>query len=418
MTPFLRAAAVVLATVAASSVLPASAAAQPGDSLPRVDEARVRAALRSPEALWRFVTSPETRGVDRIAAAYRAYPAETRPSAGERRRLGTDVYGDAPAPPRFALSMEYYPRVVAARRELQRERVIHNWGMVRPGPPPGSRVASIAGKPYDFGVQTRRIVLGHVWLVPDSASGGEARLDPWPSQVEMALDVLHRGFHETSRPDEFFVAALRLPCATEDEAETFFLETRSFASQARTITPAVAGAWRNAALSRGWPGIRSYVSLGFYALGISRSEEAFWLGQALLVDMAESATDVEIPNFAIHLTWQDSDERPGWEIRRPGMPDASIWALARRVDALPPAVEPYRRADAARDVMEVADSAAAAALPRAMQTDSVGNEETFTAYRAWFAARRGELSRRAALQEPRVSAARRAMARTTVCAGR
>jgi hypothetical protein len=53
-----------------------------------------------------------------------------------------------------------------------------------------------------------------------------------------------------------------------------------------------------------------------------------------------------------------------------------------------------------------------------MQTDSIGNEETFAAYRAWFAAHRGEFSRRAALQEPRVSAARRAMARTTVCAGR
>jgi hypothetical protein len=418
MTRLFRAAAVVLATAAAPAVLPESAAAQPGDPPPRVDEARVRAALRSPEALWRFVTSPETRWTDRIAAAYRAYPADRRPPAGERRQPWTDFYGDAPAPPRFALSMEYYPRVMAARRELRRERGIHRWGLVPPGPPPGSRMASIVREPYDFGGQKRRIVLGHVWLVPDSASDAEARRSPWPAQVEQALDVLHKGFHDTSSPDEFFAAALRLPCATGDDAESLLLETRSFASAARMVTPAIAGAWRNAALNRAWPDIRSYVNLEFYALGISRSEEAFWLGQALMVDMAGSATDEEIPMLVIHLMWQDTDERPGWEIRRPGMPDASIWALARRVDALPPAIEPYRRADAGRDVMEVADSAAAAALPRAMQTDSIGNEETFAAYRAWFAARRGELSRRAALQEPRVSAARREMARTTVCAGR
>ena len=83
-------------------------AAQPSAST-QVDEAAVAAALRSPEALWAFVTSPETRSVDRFVAALRAFPAEKRMRAEERQSLldaGLDAYGSAPAPQRCAVARD------------------------------------------------------------------------------------------------------------------------------------------------------------------------------------------------------------------------------------------------------------------------------------------------------------------------
>lgn len=404
---------------------PASRDAAPADTAFRVDEARVAEALRSPEALWAFVTAPETRWADRMAAAWRAFPAEKRMFPGAVRTLreaGLDVYGDAPAPPRFLLPASFLPRLVAARRELARERAVHNWGLRRVLPP-GSRAGSI-GQPFPYRGERRRVVLGHVWMVPDSATADEPRsfqerrFGPWPSQVEGALDLLHGGLRDGARPDEYYAAVLNLPCDSAADAWSFVEETWTFASNARAVTPALVGVWRNIALNPAWPRVHGYVSHVLYSIGITRTDEAFWMGQALMADMAERETEEDVHMLTIHLSSLDTDLRPGWDIRRPGTPDVAIWALARRVDALPRSVPPYQRREAAKDVLEVADSAAAAALPEAMQVDSAGNERAFAYYRAWFAANRAALAARAARQEPQVAAARAAMRRTRLCAAR
>jgi hypothetical protein len=404
---------------------PASRDAAPADTSLRVDEARVAAALRSPEALWAFVTAPETRWPDRMAAAWRAFPAEKRMLPGVARTLGEsglDVYGEAAPPQRFLLPASFLPRLVAARRELKRENAIHNWGLRRVLPP-GSRAGSI-GQPFPYRGERRRIVLGHVWMVPDSATANEPRsfqerrFGPWPSQVEGALDLLHGGLRDSARPDEYYAAVLNLPCDSAADAWSFVEETWTYASNARAVTPALVGVWRNIALNPAWPSVHGYVSHVLYSIGITRTDEAFWMGQALMADMAESRRDEDVHMLTIHLSSLDTDLRPGWDIQRPGTPDVAIWALARRVDALPRSVPPYQRREAAKDVLEVADSAAAAALPEAMQVDSVANERAFAYYRAWFAANRAALAARAARQERQVAAARAAMRRTRLCAAR
>ncbi|HYJ80364.1 MAG TPA: hypothetical protein VEW03_12205, partial [Longimicrobiaceae bacterium] len=377
---------------------------------------------RSPGALWAFVTAPETRWADRMAAAWRAFPADRRMAEEQRRTLleaGLDVYGSAPAPRRFVLPTSWFPRVIAARRELARERALHHWGL-REVTPHASRMAHMEFRRYEG--ERRRVVLGHVWMVPDSAQYESTSIlekvrDPWPAQVETVLDILYRGFRETAPPAEFFAAALRLPCQTDDDAYSLVLETRQYASGARTITPEVVGAWRNAALNPALPRIRDHVTSAFYTIGITRTDEAFWLGQALMEDMAARASDAELPMLVLHLGWMDTDERPGWEIVRPGTPDVATWALARRVHALPDSIAPYIRRRAAADVLVVADSAAGAKLPQAMQTDSTGNERAFADYRSWFVRNRDRLERQARAQAPQVEAARRAMARSRVCAG-
>jgi hypothetical protein len=414
--------------VLAAAASPARTLAQPdaapaSDPTLTVNEAAVAAALRSPEALWRFVTAPETRWADRMAAAWRAFPAEKRKELEPRRvytAAGLDVYGTAPAPSRFLLPMRFFPRVVAAQRELEREKAVHRWGL-RHLTPPDSRAASNHDDPYTFTGERRRVVLGHVWMVPPGGAGdapdtpaGE-RFGPWPPQVQSVVDLLYLGFADTTRPAEFFAAALTLPCRTPEDAESLFTETRKYASAARTVTPEVVGAWRNAALNPAFPRMADWADSGFYPLGVTRTDEAFWMGQALFVDLVAHVSDAEIPMLAIHLDWLDTDTRPGWEVVRPAPPNAATYALARRVDALPPTVRPYERRAAALEVLEMADSAAASKLAPAMQSDSVANERAFAEYRAWFLRNREVLARAAALQERPVEAARRSMARTRVC---
>ncbi|HET6764152.1 MAG TPA: hypothetical protein VFH27_10785, partial [Longimicrobiaceae bacterium] len=409
----------ILATAASLSIV----RAQQSDTTLAVNEAAVGAALRSPERLWAFVTAPETRWADRMAAAWRAFPEEKRMEHESRRLFvsaGMDVYGSAPAPRRFLLPMRYFPRVVAARNELERERWVHQWGL-RHLTPPGSRAASNHHIPYTFTGERRRIVLGHVWMVPVGGAGDaptspqDERFGPWPAQVETVLEILYRGFEDTTRPAEFFAAALSLPCATRADAESLVTETRKYASTARAVTPEVVGAWRNAALNPAFPRMVDWVEQGFYAIGVTRTDQAFWLGQALYVDLVDHVTDGDMPMLSIYLDWLDTDTRPGWEIVRPAPPHAATYALARRVAALPDSIAPYKRRDAAHEVLEMADSAAAARLPEATQTDSTGNERAFAWYRAWYAQKANTLARAASGQTRRVEAARRSMTRTSVC---
>lgn len=411
----------------AFATVPATSAAQLSarDTTLRVDEAAVARALASPEALWAFVTAPETRWADRTAATWRALPREMRGSPESFFALmesGLDVIGRDTTRTGFALPVDYFPRLVAARRELQRERAVHRWGLRR-RPNPRSAAATFHG-PYRYTGERRRIVLGHVWMVPDTGAGyepatlGDQRFGPWPAQVEWSLDVLYRGFQAHPVPAEFFAAALRLPCATADDAESLVFETRQYASTHRAITPAVAGAWRNAALNPAAGNVEPWVYQGMYAIGITKTDEAFWLGQALFANLAEAASPGELAALAIHLDWLDSDPRPGWDLHRPAPPHAAILALARGVDRLPATVRPYQRYDAAKDLLQVADTAAFQAFPQVSQTDDAGNDAAFARYRAWFAENRARLEALAAAQRPQVDAARRAMSATRVCRAR
>jgi hypothetical protein len=119
--------------------------------------------------------------------------------------------------------------------------------------------------------------------------------------------------------------------------------------------------------------------------------------------------------LAMHLDWLDSDPRPGWDIVRPAPPHAAIYALARRVSSLPETVRPYQRYDAARDVLQVADTAAFAAFPQVQQTDSAGNEAAFAQYRAWYQRENHRLAYGAVTQRAPVDEARRSMQATRVC---
>lgn len=151
------------------------------------DARRVDVALRTPDAAWTFLTAPGTSYADRLAVIQRL----TLPAA-------------------------YLPRVVAALRELYRERSLHAWGL-KPDP-------HDSGYLYDRSVPeggTTRIVLGHPFAVLPRRVDYPLTCDeeshaPWPWQVTNVL--VGAQFSIARAPAaEYDLALLMLPCATDDE---------------------------------------------------------------------------------------------------------------------------------------------------------------------------------------------------------
>jgi hypothetical protein len=408
--------AILAAAFALAAAAPAGAAAQARDTSYLVNEAAVTAALRSPEALWAFVTSPRTRWADRMAATFRTQPESRRlrQAEGDIRVSGMEIYGPAPAPPRFVLPISYMPRVAAALWELRRERALHNWGW-RFRAPTTWRYASDTVAPPPFTGDRRRTILGHPWTVPAGAGFrpegfGAVRGGPWPAHVETVMEMLLEGFQDPERPAEFYAAAARLPCADIERARWLVDLTLGMARETHVVTPAAVGVWRNLTLNPAPPEWPAWDDDVMAPIVLSASEEAFWLGQVLTVDVASIAGVERLRRAIRRVDWFASNGK----IVRPGPPHAVHLALARAVDALPDSASPIMRATLARELLARVDPAAAATLPERFD-DNRPSEAAFAAYRQWFARSQPALVRQAAAQEARLSAARRAMDAVTTC---
>ena len=155
----------------------------------QADSTRVDAALRTPATAWVFITAPDTRYADRLAAAQK-----------------------------LSLPASFLPRVVAARRELYHEFSIHQWGL-KPDP------SDSAGYEYDRWVPERgttRTVLGYPFRVPSQRidfplTCEEESNAPWPWQASKVM--VGAVFSVARAPAaDYDHALLTLPCTSDDEA--------------------------------------------------------------------------------------------------------------------------------------------------------------------------------------------------------
>ena len=162
-----------------------------------VHSGRITRALRSPDALWAFVTSPEPMYLERRAAAHQA---------------------------KGLMPVAWLPKVWQAVGELRREQRLDQFGLK---PHPMNSMMWIPG-PRSSPPVPRRI-LGHEWTPPAEPleyplTVKEREAAPWPWQVLEALNDLKAGFIpstygplERDKADAYLSAVLTMPCGTDDE---------------------------------------------------------------------------------------------------------------------------------------------------------------------------------------------------------
>ena len=182
----------------------------------------VRAAWASPEALWDFLTSPD-EGV-------------------KERRVAASKAGQI-------IPLDWLPRVIQARRQLQHERVLHNFGLAD-NPMSAYTPFRFDKTPRDrIGAQTTRMILGHPFVVPEKRIEYPPTDDDlkraWPAQVSTAMDALYWGLVQHHPPDEVQSIALKLPCTNYETAHQIVELTVLAARGRRSVPPEVFGTWLN-----------------------------------------------------------------------------------------------------------------------------------------------------------------------------
>ena len=170
----------------------------PGSTeLQAVRSDRITRALRSPDDLWAFVTSPEPMYLERRAAAYQA---------------------------KGLVPVTWLPKIWRAIGELRREQAASDFGLK---PHPISSTVYMPRRPRREGP---RPILGHTWTPPAQPidyplTPEEREKAPWPWQVQQALSDLDGGLVpstysplEREKADAYLAAVLTMPCATDEEA--------------------------------------------------------------------------------------------------------------------------------------------------------------------------------------------------------
>lgn len=182
-------------------------------------------ALSSTDGLWDLLIAPETPYAERLAAAVQ----------------GASV-----------LPFECLPRLMAARRELERERRAHLFGL-RPHP-----LLDSTGGLWAEPVPEQRTILGHAWVLPRELADYPVTWDeecgaPWPWQVKQALDALYNRLADRASGWEgpsWHAASLLMPWDTDGEA-TSFVDASS--AGIHTLTLPVLARWRAIALRADLP---------------------------------------------------------------------------------------------------------------------------------------------------------------------
>jgi hypothetical protein len=186
------------------------------------------AALKSPTALWAFITSPSTGYFERLTAAS---------SAGK------------------VLPASWIPKVLAAQNELEKEEHLHEFGVQRY---PLGEAPPYFGLPRDrVGIKIKRTILGHPFLVPEKwidfpLTEEELKQSPWPFQVSRALAAVRAVIIRDGDPKQNDAVILTFPCKDVETASLLVsLTTQVAASREKTtqdkayVPPEVFGAWLN-----------------------------------------------------------------------------------------------------------------------------------------------------------------------------
>jgi len=214
----------------ASAAAQVSTDCQPNETTEcAANRARVNAALVSAESFWEFLTSPETRYVDREAAVEKG------------ARL---------------MSTEWIPRLARARGELLKEWNLHQFGVALSKlDARGPRV------PHDprsgIGTDIKRTILGHEFIVPETPlaypeTSAARALAPWPFQVFYLVvgiygsTTLYDRVVANTDPASVDDIVLSLPCDDYASALELVRITLKIAEAQHRVRPEVFGTWLNA----------------------------------------------------------------------------------------------------------------------------------------------------------------------------
>lgn len=365
-----------------------------GDAAPpdlrAVHSARITRALRSPDALWTFVTSPEPMYLERRAAAYQA---------------------------KGLLPITWLPKVWQAVDELRREQ--NRFGLK---PHPLNSMMWMPG-PASPPPPARRI-LGHEWKPPAAPveyplTAKEREAAPWPWQVLEALNDLKAGFIpstygplEREKADAYLSMVLTMPCGTDDEAK-LLLEASQGTSHYKT--PAIMAVWRNIALNPRFTSAAVQVSTSYAdATRLWNDPRSWAIGAAGLVEIVRDTPHIQARHTApywvrsLREVFVDGHDRP-----RP-LPAAAILEISRL--ALDDAVDDQwtRLYVYAFSVVEALDEKPFPA-ERNMDPQSPDVPRRLRQFGDWLAQHRRELDELAAAQKPAIDDAAALLAGTATC---
>jgi hypothetical protein len=276
------------------------------EQLKAVNSARIDAALRSPDALWAFVTAPEPSYLERRAAAYQA---------------------------KGVVPVTWLPKIWAAIGELRREEREHGFGL-KPHP-----LSSLAWTPSRAPARAVRQILGHSWTAPVQPldyplTPSEREEAPWLWQVREALRDLNAGLIprtyaplERADADAYLSAVLAMPCGTDDEAQ-WLVEAAQGSSHYKT--PAIMGALRNIATNPRLSIAAIHVGTTYAdATRLWNDPRSWALGAAGLVDVLRNSPHVEARKTAAYSVRSLREAFVDGATRRQPLPAAVILELSR-----------------------------------------------------------------------------------------
>lgn len=272
-------------------------AIHPARQAPKPQTPQVKNALKSPETLWAFLTSPNTSYADRMAAAAK----------------GKKIY-----------PLSQVPRLLDAIESLREEELVHRWGFKR-GRGQSVQAIAFSGEVARMKPGSReRKILGRTWTVPETPTmefpafdnGTAASKAPWPWQAKQALEALYNNLapqmHVFNPPEDvayaekWYAEALKLPTRTDREATRFVR---------MTMTPAhykslpILAKWRRIALDPKTPEAASLVATNLgEAIHLWDDPRAPDLGEAVLADILRGAKNPTVLREAAWGTMHLKDQ--------------------------------------------------------------------------------------------------------------
>jgi hypothetical protein len=383
-TIILKPAAPAVENPPAKPVLPAqpkepSAPCVPSEKTPcGADMERVRAAWRSPEALWEFLTSPETGATERRVAA----------SQSER-----------------IIAVDWLPKVLRARREFRKEQALHNFGLADYPFKDYSPFYSLKTPRDRIGTRTTRMILGHPFVVlekwieyPPTEEGVKRA---WPAQVLAVMETLYSNLIQHGDPKEIDSIALKLPCADYETAQQIVDLTLDIARIRRFAPPEVFGAWLN--IQRGNSDVNraSIGILGRLDTVVTKEDETWAMAQVLGLQSLET--------LDISMTYPSID---AISILHPKPYTFALGAaryLASSKDSA------FNRAYEA-DGLLLALGEPLLGTPRFYEEKKQGQyEQEITSFAEWLKKNEARLNARANAEKPLIESARKKMSVATAC---
>jgi hypothetical protein len=338
----------------------------------------VRVAWTSPEALWEFLTLPETDAPERRIAASKA---------GQ------------------IIPLDWLPKVLQARRELRKEQALHNFGLADYPFKDYSPFYSLKTPRDRIGTQTTRMILGHAFVVPEKwieyPPTEEGIKRAWPAQVLDAMETLYSSLIQHGDPKEIDSIALKLPCADYETARQIVDLTLDVARIRWFAPPEVFGAWVN--IQRGNSDVNraSIGILGRLDSIVKREDETWALAQVLGLQALETPdTSMTYPSIdAISILH----------------PTPYAFALGAARYLVSSKDSAFNRAYEANGLLRALGEPLLG-TPRFYEEKKQGQyEQEISSFAEWLKKNEARLNERANAEKPQIESARKKMSVATAC---